>query len=259
MSDIVLVKIGGSTLGSHDTTVDDIVELHNRGFWPVVVHGGGALISDWLKRLEVPTRFERGLRVTEEDSLDVVVAVLAGLVNKQIVASLEARGAPAVGLSGADGAMLHCRLVDEKLGFVGEVDSVDPGALVRVFLAGSIPVIAPIGLLCEGDKPTGQLLNTNADTAAGAVAIALRAKWLVFLSDVPGVKGADGETLSALSGDLARELIASGTIEGGMIPKVEACLAAASAAGCRSVVVDGRKEHVLMGVVEGATDGTVVG
>ena len=109
MSDIVVVKIGGSTLGRHDTTMADIAELHRRGLWPVVVHGGGPVISDWLERLHVPTRFEDGLRVTDEASLEVVVAVLAGLVNKQIVASLQAAGVPAVGLSGADGGMLHCR------------------------------------------------------------------------------------------------------------------------------------------------------
>jgi len=258
MSDIVVVKIGGSTLGSQDTTVQDIVDLHKRGDWPVVVHGGGALITEWLERLEVPTRFVRGLRVTERDSLEVVVAVLAGLVNKQIVASLQAKGAPAVGLSGADGGMLHCRLVDEKLGFVGDVESVDPGSLIRVYLAGSIPVIAPIGLLCENDVPTGQLLNTNADTAAGAIAIALRAQWLVFLSDVAGVKGAAGEVLSELSAQEAQELIASGVIEGGMIPKVEACLAAAGT-GSRSVVVDGSRENALISVIDGSSECTVVG
>src|SRR5438309_1307799 len=125
VSDIVVVKIGGSTLGSGDTAIQDIAELHRRGYWPVVVHGGGAIISDWLKRFGVPTRFEEGLRVTDADALEVVVAVLAGLVNKQLVASLQAADVPSVGLSGADGGMLHCRLADERLGLVGEIESLD--------------------------------------------------------------------------------------------------------------------------------------
>jgi len=258
MSDIVVVKVGGSTLGSQDTTVADIAELHSRGYWPVVVHGGGAVISDWLKRLEVPTHFKDGLRVTDAESLDVVVAVLAGLVNKQIVASLQAAGVPCVGLSGADGGLLHCRIVDEKLGFVGEVESVDPGPLVRVLLAGAVPVIAPIGLLSSDGKPAAQLLNINADTAAGSIATAIRAGWLAFLSDVPGVLDADGAVQPALSADDAARLRESGVIEGGMIPKVDACLRAA-ASGCRAVVLDGRTQHALISLIDGQTVGTVVG
>src|SRR2546422_5582721 len=120
VSDILVVKIGGSTLGSGDTAIQDIAELHRRGYWPVVVHGGGAIISDWLKRFGFPTRFEEGLRVTDADALEVVVAVLAGLVNKQLVASLQAVGVPAVGLSCADGGVLHLPLAHQPLGPVGE-------------------------------------------------------------------------------------------------------------------------------------------
>ena len=124
MPDTIVVKIGGSTLGAHDTTLEDVVALQRRGLRPVVVHGGGALISEWLKLHGVPTRFERGLRVTDERTLEVVVAVLAGLVNKQLVAALTAAGGNAVGLSGADGGLLKARQLDEKLGFVGEVAEV---------------------------------------------------------------------------------------------------------------------------------------
>jgi len=258
MSDIVVVKIGGSTLGSGDTTIADIAELHSRGFWPVVVHGGGPVINDWLQRLDVPTRFEDGLRVTDEASLEVVVAVLAGLVNKQIVASLEAAGVPAVGLSGADGGMLHCRIANEKLGFVGEVESVDPGPLVRVLLAGALPVVAPVGILASDGKVEAQLLNINADAAAGSIAKAIRAGWLAFLSDVPGVLDAAGVVQPTMSeADVAR-LRTDGVIEGGMIPKVDACLQAA-AAGCRAVILDGRAEHTLTSLIDGETIGTVVG
>ena len=175
MDGIIVVKIGGSTLGSHDTTLDDVAELQRRGVPCVVVHGGGALVSEWLSRMDVPTRFERGLRVTDAESLKVVVAVLAGLVNKELVASLAARGARAAGISGADGGILCAGITDPALGFVGEITSVDAAPLRMLMEDGLIPVIAPVALQCEDKQATGQLLNTNADTAAGAVAAALGA------------------------------------------------------------------------------------
>ncbi len=256
MSEVVVVKIGGSTLGSHDTALDDIVELQRRGMRPVVVHGGGAVISDWLTRHNVPTRFEGGLRVTDEASLDVVIAVLAGLVNKQIVASLSALGCLAIGLSGADGGLFTARLLDEKLGYVGEVTGVEGAVLATLWRSGFVPVIAPIALIWEGEGPTAQLLNVNADTAAGAIAATLVSQ-LVFLTDVPGVRGANGAIVSRLSPDHAESLIKSGVIEGGMIPKVKACIAA-SKAGCKAFIVDGRTEHALVSVIDGLTTGTMI-
>jgi acetylglutamate kinase len=258
MRHILLAKIGGSTLGKHDTTLSDLVELQRRGLRPVVVHGGGSLISDWLARHNVPTRFERGLRVTDAETLKVVVAVLAGLVNKEIVASLQAFGGRAVGLSGADAAILRARRADEQLGFVGEVAEVAPGPLTAFLEEGVIPVIAPIGMEWQGEQPTGQLLNINADTAAGALAAALGARWLVFLTDVPGVRSADGAVVQRLSAAESKRLLAEGVIEGGMIPKVEACLRAAGA-GAASMIVDGRAKHALLAVVKNRAAGTLVG
>jgi len=257
MPDTVVVKIGGSTLGARDTTLADVVALQRRGLRPVVVHGGGALISEWLKRHGVPTRFERGLRVTDERTLEVVVAVLAGLVNKQLVAALTAAGGRAVGLSGADGGLLKARRLDEKLGFVGEVAEVDTRPLIDLLNGGFLPVLAPIAVEWRGEAPTEQLLNINADTAAGAIAAALAARWLVFLTDVPGIRDEGGETLPTLSLPRAEELTTAGVIEGGMIPKVEACLRAAGA-GCRSVIADGRRAGALLEAIEEKT-GTVVG
>jgi len=259
MPDTVVVKIGGSTLGARDTTLEDVVALQRRGLRPVVVHGGGALISEWLKLHGVPTRFERGLRVTDERTLEVVVAVLAGLVNKQLVAALTAAGGRTVGLSGADGGLLKARRFDEALGLVGEVTEVDTRPLLDLLDDGFLPVLAPIGVewRVRLRRTTGQLLNINADTAAGAVAAALSARWLVFLTDVPGIRDEGGETLPALSPPRAEELSAAGVIEGGMIPKVEACLRAA-AAGCRSVIADGRRAGALLEAIEEKT-GTVVG
>ncbi len=256
-SDILVAKIGGSTLGAHDTTLEDIVALQRRGVRPVVVHGGGPLISEWLKAHGVPSRFERGLRVTDARTLDVVVAVLAGLVNKRLVAALTAGGGRAVGLSGADGGLFKGRVLDGKLGYVGEVAEVDARLLLDLMEDGLVPVVAPIAVEWRGEAPTKQLLNINADTAAGAVAVALAARWLVFLTDVPGIRGEDGETVTALSSARAGALTEAGVIEGGMIPKVEACLQAA-AAGCRSVIADGRKTGALLEVIEDRT-GTVVG
>ena len=258
MSDILVAKIGGSTLGRHDTTLADIVALQRKGLRPVVVHGGGALISEWLVRHNVATRFERGLRVTDVESLKVVVAVLAGLVNKEIVASLTALGARAFGLSGADSGILRARMLDPKLGFVGEITGVETRALLSLLDDGVIPVIAPIALQWEAEKPTAQLLNINADAAAGAIAAALSARWLGFLTDVSGVGTAEGVIATRLPAAEAHALIEAGVIEGGMIPKVQACLTAARA-GCECVIVDGRDEHALLGLVESRTTGTVVG
>jgi acetylglutamate kinase len=257
MSDIVVAKIGGSTLGARDTTLLDVVALQRRGLRPVIVHGGGALISDWLSRHRVETRFERGLRVTDAATLEVVVAVLAGLVNKQLVAALAAAGGRAAGLSGADGGLLKAFRADESLGFVGEVADVDTRPLLDLLADGIVPVVAPIALEWEEESPTGQLLNVNADTAAGAVAAALKAGSLVFLTDVPGIRGEDGKTVEGLSSEAAEGLTRAGVIEGGMIPKVEACLKAA-AAGCRSVIADGRLEGALVAAIEEGK-GTVVG
>ena len=255
---ILVAKIGGSTLGSHDTALADVVELKRRGMRPIVVHGGGALISEWLTRHNVSTRFERGLRVTDEESLKVVVAVLAGLVNKEIVASLAATGADAIGLSGADGGLLRARVLDPKLGFVGEIVGVETALLISLLDNGSIPVIAPIAVQWDGERPTGQLLNINADTAAGAIALALGARWLMLLTDVAGVRSSQGDILPRLVPDDAEGLISSDVIEGGMIPKVQACLAAARS-GCQSVILDGREEHALMRAIDGQMAGTVVG
>lgn len=257
MSDILVAKIGGSTLGSHDTTLADLVALQKRGIQPAVVHGGGAMISEWLSRHNVKTRFVGGLRVTDEASLEVVIAVLAGVVNKQIVATLNALGADAVGISGVDGNTLRAQLQDETLGFVGGEPRVETSLIESLIDDGAIPVVAPLGTLSEGDG-TGQILNINADTAAGAIAAALKARWLVFLTDVEGVRGAEGARLARLSAEEASGLMESGVIEGGMIPKVGACLTAVGA-GCHGVIVDGRKEGALASVVDGEIVGTLVG
>jgi acetylglutamate kinase len=258
MNDIVVAKIGGSTLGSHDTTLDDIAELCRQGRRPVVVHGGGATISDWLARHDVPTRFERGLRVTDGETLEVAIAVLAGLVNKQLVAALQQRGVDAIGLSGADAGLLRARVLDPALGLVGEVAEVNTQALLPLLERGLVPVIAPIALECGSEGASGRLLNVNADTVAGAVSAALAARALVFLTDVPGILDGEGQLLPRVSAADHATLLETGAVSGGMIPKVEACLEAA-AAGARSLIVDGRQPGALLAALSERPVGTLVG
>jgi acetylglutamate kinase len=243
MSGPLVIKIGGSTLGSADSTFRDVAALAASGDVPVVVHGGGAEASRWLEAMSIPSRFERGLRVTDERVLPVVVAVFAGLVNKRITTAINAAGALAVGLSGADGRILECRLSSPDLGYVGEPVAVRTEALHALLTAGIIPVISSIGFVPGADSD--QLVNVNADTIAGEIAAALGARSLVFLTDVEGVRGPDGGLLSKLEAPAARGLIADGTIAGGMIPKVEACLHALSL-GVPVQIVDGRAPGALM-------------
>jgi acetylglutamate kinase len=257
MTPITVVKLGGSTLGRHDTSLDDIAALQAGGRRFVVVHGGGATISEWLAKHGVESRFVRGLRATDAATLEVVVAVLAGLVNKQLVAELLARGANAIGLSGADGAVLRARRYDPELGFVGEITGVDAEALAGA-AEHAVVVLAPIAVEADGDELHPQLLNLNADTAAGEVATALGAERLVFLTDVPGVLDAAGKVQARIGPKQAKELLASGVVAGGMIPKVEAGLRAAMA-GVQTVVVDGREEGALRKVLTGAQIGTRIG
>jgi acetylglutamate kinase len=238
----LVIKIGGSTLGSTDSTFADIAALAATGDIPVVVHGGGAEASRWLERMDIPSRFERGLRVTDEAVLPVVVAVFAGLVNKRIVAAINGAGAPAVGFCGADGRLLQCRIASPELGFVGEPVAVNTTPIRALRDAGIVPVIGPIG--CVPGEPD-QLVNVNADTVAGNIAAALGASRLVFLTDVDGVRGPDGVILRDLTGAGAERLIADGTISGGMIPKVENCLHAARL-GVPAQIIDGRVEHALL-------------
>ncbi len=237
MSGPLVIKIGGSTLGSADTTFRDLAGLAKTGNVPVVVHGGGAEASRWLEAMNIPTRFERGLRVTDEQVLPVVVAVFAGLVNKRIVSAINAAGATAVGICGADGRILECRLAAPEFGFVGDPVAVHPAAIAALHAAGIIPVIGPIGFVPGADAD--QLVNVNADTVAGNIAAALGAPRLVFLTDVEGVRDAAGTRIPTLTGTAARSLMADGTIAGGMIPKVEACLHALEL-GVEVQIVDGR-------------------
>ena len=258
---IVVVKYGGNAMGDASlgkAFCRDIALLKQSGVKPVVVHGGGPQIGQMLERLNIQSEFRDGLRVTDKQTVEVVEMVLAGSINKQIVASINAEGAKAVGLCGKDGGMVLVEKAQRKsvdpdsnierivdLGFVGEPKKVDPAVLTMVMDAGLIPVVAPV---CFGED--GETYNVNADTFAGCLAQALDAKRLLFLTDVEGVLDKDMKLVKQATISEARSMIEDGTISGGMIPKVETCIDALGASdddGVEGVViVNGKKPHSVL-------------
>jgi len=251
----IVVKIGGSTLGKHDTTLEDLAELQKQGLSIVVVHGGAQTASDWLFRLGIPTRFVGGLRVTDAESLKVVTAVYSGLVNKELVMGIQALGGKAVGLSGSDGNLLQATIKNSDLGYVGEIVKVDPTPLSLLLEKGYMPVVAPISAGLVDDKMT--LLNVNGDTVAGEIAAALTAEKLVFLTDVDGVHDNSGEVIPRLTVPEAKTLLKSGTASGGMIPKIEACLKALTTVPITRIV-DGGVPHALANEMNTEIGGTSI-
>jgi len=253
----IVVKIGGSTLGSHDTTIEDVVELQKRGRQVVVVHGGGKLITDWLSKQGVPAKFVRGERVTDKATLDVATAVLAGLVNKEIVAAINCLGGKAAGISGVDGGLVRSEIKNAELGFVGGITKIDLSLLNVLLQAGFIPVVATVCFNISGKKDEPRVLNVNADAVAGDIAAALGAGKLIFLTDVDGVHDNSGNILAKLSPEEAETMISSGTASGGMIPKIKACLKAVRGK-TSTCIIDGRQPHALLQDIEGKISGTVI-
>lgn len=236
----LVIKLGGSTLEHQRGVLQDIIWLRSLGAYPVLVHGGGPYINAWLEKLNVPARFEDGLRVTDATTLDIVRMVLLGQVNSGLVLMATQMGGRAIGLSGTDGSMVQAKIVNERLGFVGEIEAIDPTLVQTLLEQDYIPVIAPLG-----QGPDGTCLNINADLVASQLAGALQAEKLIFLSNVTGICRQDGSLISELSAAEARQLIADGVIHGGMIPKVTACLDALTAVS-RVHIVDGGEAHVLL-------------
>jgi acetylglutamate kinase len=235
-----VVKLGGSTLENQRTVLQDIIWLHTLGANIALVHGGGPYITEWLQRLNIPTRFEHGLRVTDAQTLEVVRMVLCGQINQALVTMTSQLGGKAVGLAGTDGYMIQCHRTNERLGFVGEIDRVDPMLVQQVLDDGFIPIIAPVGL-----APDGICLNMNADLVASQLAGALKADRLIFLSNVDGICQADGSLITKIDEVQAHKLIDEGVIRGGMIPKVTACLEALVNVPCIHIV-NGATSHVLL-------------
>ena len=253
----VVVKYGGHAMGDEanaDRFARDVTLLKQAGMNPVIVHGGGPQINAMLDQLKIESRFAAGLRVTDRATVEVVEMVLAGSVNKQLVAAVTRAGGHAVGLCGKDGAMVRARRVARAvkepdsdverlvdLGLVGEPERVNRRLLDTLIEGGAIPVIAPIAFSAEGET-----LNVNADTFAGAIAGALGAKRFLLLTDVAGVLDRDRRLIQELSLAEARALVADGTVSGGMIPKLETCIYAIEQGVEGVVILDGRVPHALL-------------
>jgi len=250
----IVIKYGGSAMSDPELRASfavDVVLLKYIGLRPVIVHGGGPQIGATLARLGRQSTFVDGLRVTDDETMEVVEMVLGGKLNREIVALVQQAGGRAMGLTGSDGSMLRVeRLREPDLGRVGSVAQVDPAAIRAATDAGFVPVIAPIGVDAKGVT-----YNVNADEAAGAIAIALGAEKLILLTDVEGVKDASGHLIRQLGAQEARKYIAEGTIRAGMIPKVECCLAALEGGVASTHVIDGRMLHAIL--LEIFTDGGV--
>jgi acetylglutamate kinase len=240
----VVVKYGGHAMGAGgETFAQDVVLLRQLGMHPIVVHGGGPQINRMLERLGIKSRFVNGLRVTDAETMEIVEMVLAGTINKEIVASINAVGGCAIGLCGKDGNLIRAAQMTRNgdIGFVGEPTAIAKGVLAGFETASMIPVIAPIGV-----GAAGETYNINSDTVAGAVAAAARAARFLLLTDVPGVLDGDKKLIPELSAAAARRMIADGTISGGMIPKVETCLDAVDKGVEAAVILDGRVPHAML-------------
>ena len=243
----VVVKYGGNAMTDPELAerfAEDIVLMRAVGMRPVVVHGGGPQIGDLMRRLGKESEFRDGLRVTDAETLDIARMVLVGKVNRDIVSAINSHGPLAVGMSGEDAGLIRAEERDPALGFVGDITSVNPAIVERLLSEDLVPVISTIGASADG-----QAYNINADTVASAVAVALRAEKIVYLTDVEGLLADAADPDSLISSTTAAELqamIDSGSLTGGMIPKVTACIGAVLAGVSSAHILDGRVSHVLL-------------
>jgi acetylglutamate kinase len=240
----VVIKLGGHAMGSDeamDEFARDVALMRQVGVNPVIVHGGGPMINDMLKRLDIKSEFVNGKRVTDAATMEVVEMVLSGVVNSKIVQAITEQGGRAVGVSGKDGGLIVCDQENPELGLVGKPTKVNPRLLRDFADKGIIPVIAPLGM---GEN--GETFNINGDTAAGAIAASLKADRLLLLTDVAGVKNASGEVLTELSATQINTMIADGIIAGGMIPKVQTALDALDGGVRAAVILDGRAPNACL-------------
>lgn len=247
---VVVVKYGGNALAGADdrealaSFASDVVMMRSVGMRPLVVHGGGPQIGELMERLGKVPEFVDGLRVTDAETLDIARMVLVGKVNRDIVSAVNIHGPLAVGVSGEDAGLINAEARDPSLGFVGDVVSVNPDLLTRLLAEDLIPVVATIG-----SDATGQAFNINADTAAGAIAEAVRAVKLVYLTDVDGIRSDRDDPSSRISAANAADLEAmleDGTVGGGMIPKVRSCVHAVRNGVAQAHILDGRQAHALL-------------
>lgn len=251
-----VIKYGGAAQIEQklkDSFAQDVVLLNFIGIRPVIIHGGGPKISEMMKRLGKEPSFVQGQRITDRETMDIVEMVLGGLINKEIVALINNHGGKAIGLSGKDGGFIKARkkllkksftsgkeeVID--IGLVGEVEMIDPGILNSLEKDGFIPVIAPIGVGKDGSA-----YNINADYVASSIASSLKAEKLILLTDVPGIKDTKDTVISSISRKEIRVLIDNGTISGGMLPKVQACISSLDSGVKKTHIIDGRIPHCLL-------------
>jgi acetylglutamate kinase len=266
----VVIKFGGNAMGDAalaDAFAQDVVYLKQSGVNPIVVHGGGPQIASMLKKLEIPSDFVHGLRVTDKPTVEVVEMVLSGLINKDIVSAINRQGGKAVGISGKDANLMIAKKITElpdpesnlmkavDIGFVGDPVEVNPHIVDVISKSDLIPVIAPVGISRDGET-----LNINADTFASALAARMKAKRLLLLTDVAGVLDKDKNLVTQLTIEEARQLIKDGVISGGMIPKIEGCIEVVEAGVEAVVIIDGRVPHcVLLELFTAHGVGTLLG
>ena len=249
MSESVVIKLGGTTIAEQSQVLGEVAALARRR--PVIlVHGGGKRLTEWLDRMGVVSQFRGGLRVTDAASLEVAAAVLRGVINSELVAGLRALGVDAVGLSGVDGGLLIAERI-EDLGFVARVVGLRRDLLDALMVAGQVPVVAPLardehGLVC----------NVNADDVAAGIAAGIGARQLVLMTDVDGVRDADGRKLDSLTAAEAETFIADGVIAGGMVPKIRAALGALAWEGTEAIIADGGAPGALTRALDDPTFGT---
>ncbi len=250
---IVVIKYGGNAMINEDlkkAVMGDVVLLSLVGVKVVLVHGGGPEITETLKRMNIPSRFENGLRVTDKECADVAMMVLAGKINKQLVNLLENTGGKAVGLSGVDGHMIEASMLDEKLGYVGKITHINASPILDMLEKGYIPVVSTVG--CDNE---GNIYNINADTAAAKIAAALKAESLISMTDISGILrdcNDPSSLIKVVRAEQVDELFTSGIVSGGMIPKVQCCAEAINGGVKKVFILDGRIPHSI--IMEMLTD-----
>lgn len=241
---VIVIKLGGHAMSDDNTMANfaqDIVLMKQCNVNPIIVHGGGPAINNFLDKVNIKTSFINGSRVTDKEAIPIIEMVLSGSVNKNIVSAINRKGGKAIGLSGKDANLMICEPADPKLGFVGNPSKINPEILKSFLRSDFIPVVAPIG-----SGKDGQTYNVNADTAAGAIAAALLADRLLLLTDVAGVKNKNGELLTKLTIKDVRGLISDGSIVKGMIPKTETAIKALESGVRATVILDGRAQNACL-------------
>ncbi len=255
----IVIKLGGSLFDTKDTTIEDIVYLQKKGLPIVIIHGGANLVNKWLEKQNITPKFSRGERITGKQELDMVTAVIGGLINKEIVAAIISRGGRAVGISGVDGSLIEGKIRNKEMGYVGNPVKVNHEILIAILEAGFIPVVSPISLNSIDKQPNDPLLlNINGDTIAGEIAASIQAEKLIFMTDVHGIRDENGNYMQKLITEEAKGLLNSGIASGGMIPKINACLRAALNPSTKCVIIDGNRKNALVKEIEEGNTGTMI-